>query len=366
MPTRSGHQTSSSPVDRPIAGSATSGSSLSELLSAALARRKVLIDSGHTQAFRAFSGAADGLDGVFIDVYAQGATLIVYEGRPPRDFDPPAAAAAALDALRPLGVRAVYFKPFAKDRSRLGGELPPVVTDPNPLAGEPLPESILITELDWKLEIRLFDGLSTGLFLDQRDNRGWVAQWCRDRVRTSNQQPRVLNTFAYTCAFSIAAARGGAATTSVDVSPRYLDWGKRNFSHNGFDDGIASGEHRFARMDTFEFFNYARRKQLTFDLIILDPPSFAAGSKKKGIKPFSSVDDYSRLVREAAALLTKQGVILASTNTAELCRPGRLEHEISKGLGRDPRGLKLPGPPIDFARDRDRFAARAFTPSDTR
>jgi 23S rRNA (cytosine1962-C5)-methyltransferase len=341
---------------------------LGELFSAALTRRQPLIDAHRTQAFRAFSGAADGLDGVFIDVYAQGATLIVYEGKQAANqaFTPPAAAAAALEVLRPLGVRAVYFKPFAKDRSRLGGELPAVATDPAPLAGEPLPESILITELDWKLEIRLFDGLSTGLFLDQRDNRGWVSQWCRDRARTSTQQPRILNTFAYTCAFSIAAARGGAATTSVDVSPRYLDWGKRNFSHNGFDDGIASGEHRFARMDTFEFFNYARRKQLTYDLIILDPPSFAAGSKKKGIKPFSSVDDYARLVREAAALLTRQGVILASTNTAELCRPGRLEHEISKGLGRDPRGLKLPGPPIDFARDRDRFAARAFTPSDTR
>ena len=65
---------------------------------------------------------------------------------------------------------------------------------------------------------------------------------------------------------------------------------------------------------------------------------------------------------EAYALLTKQGVILASTNTAELCRPGRLENEISKGLGKDPRALKLPDPPIDFARDRDRFAARAFLP----
>ncbi len=342
---------------------------LGDLLSAALARRKPLIDAGRTTAFRAFSGAADGLDGVFVDVYnasppdgSGGATLIVYEGRPPHDFDPPAAAAAVLHALRPLGVQAVYFKPFATDRSKLGGELPPVVTDPQPLAGHPLPESLLITEIDCTLEVRLFDGLSTGLFLDQRDNREWVSQWCRDRAKTSTQQPRMLNTFAYTCAFSVAAAQGGAATTSVDVSPRYLDWGKRNFSHNGFDDGVESGEHRFARMDTFEFFNYARRKQLTFDLIILDPPSFAAGSKKKGIRPFSSVEDYARLVREAAALLTKQGVILASTNTAELCRPGRLEHEITKGLGRDPRGLKLPAPPIDFARDRDRFAARAFMP----
>ncbi len=331
-----------------------------DLLEAAIARRKPLIESRRSQAFRAFSGVSDGLDGVFVDVYAQGATLIVYEGRPPRGFDPSSAAATALRALSPLGVRAVYLKPFARDRSRLGGELPPIVTDPVPAAGEPLPEAIAVAELSWKLEVRLYDGLSTGLFLDQRENRGWVHQWCFDRARASGQAPRILNTFAYTCAFSVAAATAGALTTSVDVSPRYLDWGKRNFTLNGLDP--ASGEHRFARMDTFEFFNYARRKGLAYDLIILDPPSFAAGSKKKGIRPWSAVEDYGRLVREAAALLAPRGVILASTNTQELCRPGRLEREISKGLGHDPRALKLPDPPIDFARDRERFAARAFVP----
>lgn len=295
-------------------------------------------------------------------MYAQGATLIVYEGRTPRGFDPDREAVSVLDVLRPLGVRAVYPKPSARDRSKLGGELPAAATDPVPAAGERLPEFLLVREIDWTLEVRLYDGLSTGLFLDQRENRDWVAKWCVERARTSKQQPRVLNTFAYTCAFSIAAAKGGAATTSVDVSPRYLEWGKRNFSHNGMESGITCGEHRFARMDTFEFFAYARRKQLSYDLIILDPPSFAAGSKKKGIRPWSSVEDYSRLVREAAGLLARQGVILASTNTQELCMPGRLEREISKGLGRDPRGLRLPDAPIDFARERGRFAARAFMP----
>jgi len=333
-----------------------------DLLTQSLTLRAPLMQSRRTQAFRAFSGGADGLDGVFIDVYAQGATLVVYEGRPPRTFDPVRAATEALEVLRPIGVRAVYLKPFAKDRSRLGGELPPVVTDPAPAAGESLPESILITEHHWKLEVRLYDGLSTGLFLDQRDNRAWVSKWCAEHQRTRGRPARVLNTFAYTCAFSIAAAMGSADATSVDVSARYLDWGKRNFSHNSLDAGVAEGKHRFARMDTFEFFSYARRKQLTYDLIILDPPSFAAGSKKKGIPAWSAVDDYARLVREAAGLLAPGGksVILASTNTAELCRPGRLEREISRGLGRDPQALKLPDPPIDFARDRDRFAARAF------
>jgi 23S rRNA (cytosine1962-C5)-methyltransferase len=335
----------------------TSAGSLQSLLAKAVERRRELIASNTTEAMRVFCGQADGMDGVFVDVYGSGAVLIVYEGRAPRSFDFDTEAAATLDVLRPLGVHAVYVKSFAKDRSRLGGELPACTTDPKPAAGEPLPEAITIREHDWSLEIRLYDGLSTGLFLDQRDNRKFIAEFCAKRLRETKKPPAVLNTFAYTCAFSVAAARGGAITTSVDVSGRYLDWGKRNFALNGFD--VAA--HRFAKMDTFEFFGYATRKNLKYDVIILDPPSFASGSKKKGIRPWSSVDDYARLVREAGKLLNRGGMILASTNTAALCRGGQLDREIAKGLGRSPKWIPLPPSPMDFERDQDRFAARAWT-----
>jgi len=322
----------------------------------ALQRRQALIDQGIAQAFRVFSGVADGFDGVFVDVYAAGAVLIVYEGRAPGSFDPAEAAHGVLDQLTPLGVTAVYHKPFARDRSRLGGELPACVTEQAPLAGQALPESLLIREYDWRLEIRLFDGLSTGLFLDQRENRKWVFDRVRQATARRTSPPAVLNTFAYTCAFSVAAACAGAITTSVDVSGRYLDWGKRNFQHNHLD--IAP--HRFAKMDTFEFLSYAKRKGLTYDLIILDPPSFASGNKKKGIKPWSSESDYARLVSGARDVLNPRGVIFASTNTQSLCLPGRLDREITNALGRSPRPIDLPDPPADFANDQDRFAARAF------
>jgi 23S rRNA (cytosine1962-C5)-methyltransferase len=319
----------------------------------------------HAGAVRVFSGRADGVDGVFVDIYGPGATLIVYEGRAPRAFEAAKEARGVLAALGPLGVRAVYIKPFARDRSRMGGVLPDIVTSPVPAAGETLPESIILREHGWNLEVRLFDGLSTGLFLDQRDNRAWVHRFAQERVAKARSgggegsgQPAVLNTFAYTCAFSVAAATGGAVTTSVDVSARYLDWGKRNFTHNALD----PAPHRFAKMDTFEFFAYARRKGLSYDLIILDPPSFAAGNKKKGVRPWSAVADYARLVHEASALLRKGGVILASTNTQELCRAGRLGREIEKALGEEPRWMKLPPVPTDFARDHERFMARAFSP----
>ena len=306
-------------------------------------------------AFRALSGPAEGLDGVFVDVYGPVAILILYEGRAPKALDPARAAAEALEVLRPLGVRAVYVKPFAKDRSKLGGDLPEASLSPTPAAGEPLPESFAIREHEWLLEIRPYDGLSTGLFLDQRENRRWVYDGAARRA-AQGRPCAVLNTFAYTCAFSVAAAKAGATTASVDVSGRYLDWGKRNFELNGIDPAA----HRFAKMDTFEFLGYAQRKGLRFDLVILDPPSFASGNKKKGIKPWSSTADYARLIHEAAGVLNPGGAIFASTNTAELCRPGRLEREVVRALGTTPRWLTLPATAEDFADEQERFAAVAF------
>ena len=324
------------------------------LLAPAVDRRRGLLGAGITQAFRAFSGDGDGLDGVYIDIYGPGAVMIEYEGRAPAGFDAAAGAQLALEALRPLGVRAVYHKPFIRDRSRLGGALPECVTNARPAAGEVLPEFLLVREHDWALEVRLYDGLSTGVFLDQRANRRWVADFCAAFHRSSGKPAAVLNTFAYTCAFSVAAGKH-ATTTSVDISPRYLEWGRRNFAHNSID----SSKHFFTKMDTFEFFGFARKKGWKYDLIILDPPSFASGSKKKGIKPWSSLDHYARLVGEAAGLLAAGGAVLASTNTQELCCTGLLEREIAKAVGR-PKWIDLPEVDADFANECDRFSARAF------
>lgn len=323
-------------------------------LASALKRRERLVTDG-TQAFRVFGGLADGTEGIYIDVYLPGAVLNVYEGRVPNGLDLAALGTCIFEQLAPLGVTALYYKPFAKDRSRMGGELPEVVTQAQPLVGEPLPEAIIIQEHTYKLEIRLYDGLSTGLFLDQRANRGFVQQQAAEMMR-SGRVPRVLNTFAYTCAFSIATAVAGAETTSVDVSARYLEWGKRNFAHNGLD----ATKHRFAKMDTFEFFDYAKRKGFTYDLIVLDPPSFSTGSKKKGVPAWSSIAHYARLVQQASTLLAHGGVVLASTNTQELCAPRRLEREVSKGLGVTPAFMKLPVRTLDFSQEKDRFAAVAW------
>lgn len=332
----------------------------------ALARRDALRRSNVTECARAFAGAGDGCPGVYLDVYGPGAVLIINEGSPLDDADIRPAADVALKALAPLGVRAVYAKPFAKDRSKLGGVHPDALRDPQPAAGEPLPESLIVREHDCRYEVRLWDGFSTGLFLDQRENRRELARLVAAHARAQGGRPaRVLNTFAYTCGFSVACARAGAEVASVDVSPRYLDWGKRNFTHNGLDP--ASPACRFARMDTFEFLDYAARKALLFDLIILDPPSFASADKRRGTRAWSSVSDYARLVERAAERLDPRGMrlLFASTNTLELCEGGgpegggRLQREIIKGLARPPeQWLALPPAPPDFAPEPGRFAAR--------
>jgi 23S rRNA (cytosine1962-C5)-methyltransferase len=302
------------------------------------------------------------MDGVYVDVFGGWAVVMVYEGVAPRGvLEDEGLGRAVLEALGGLGVRGVYVKPFARDRSRLGGALPEVVTDASPAAGEAATEATLIREGECTLEVRMWDGLSTGLFLDQRANRAWVAERVRGLAgKVGGRRVEVLNAFAYTCAFSVAAAVAGAMTSSVDVSGKYLEWGKRNFGHNGIGEVGVEGGHRFARMDTFEFLGYAKRKGLSYDLAILDPPSFGSGSKAKGIRPWSATADYARLVRETAGVVRRGGVVLASTNTRELCEPGRLEREIVRGLGREPAWVRLPGVAEDFAGERGRFAARAF------
>lgn len=328
------------------------------LLPAAIERRRDLLGpDSPSNALRLFSGLADGIDGLFLDLYGDTAVLIVYEGRAPVSFDPRREASGLLRMLEPLGIQRIYLKPFPRDRSKIAGQLPPESTSATPLVGSVSAEWFLIREHHWQLEIRPYDGLSTGIFLDQRNNRLWVHQFCRDFVARHGRAPRVLNTFAYTCAFSVAAASGGGHTSSVDVSPRYLDWGKRNMAHNG----IAADHQKFAKMHTFEFFALARKKKLSFDLILLDPPSFSSANKKRDIPAWSSTADYPRLIREAADLVTPEGAIFASTNTHELCLPNRLKRVITSSVNSSPRFLPLPPPPLDFERDRDRFTALAFT-----
>jgi len=192
------------------------------------------------------------------------------------------------------------------------------VADASPqlVFGEAAPERFEILENGIRYEMSFAEGYSVGLFLDQRDNRrrlltghiaGGFPLWL---PRTPDARPEILNCFAYTCGFSVCAAKAGARTTSLDLSKKYLEWGKRNFALNGLDPAA----HDFIYGDTFDWLRRLAKKGRQFDAIVLDPPTFSQ-SKENGV--FRVEKNFGDLVSAALPVLKPGGILLASTNAAE-------------------------------------------------
>ncbi|MDT8409382.1 MAG: bifunctional 23S rRNA (guanine(2069)-N(7))-methyltransferase RlmK/23S rRNA (guanine(2445)-N(2))-methyltransferase RlmL [Wenzhouxiangellaceae bacterium] len=243
-----------------------------------------------------------------VDVYGteDGDWLHVQEYEPPGTVDPHQAQArlrAALSALpEALGVphERLVFKVRRRQRGREQYER----------HGEH-GQSLVVREGHCRLLVNLTDHLDTGLFLDHRPLRLWLAEAAAGK--------RMLNLFCYTGAATIHAAVGGAiSSTSVDLSRTYLDWFKRNLELNGFEDG----RHRAIRADAREWLDQCREP---FDLIFLDPPSFS-NSKKMD----SSLDlqrDHTDLVCAAARCLAPEGVLVFSTNLRRFKLDDALQRE---------------------------------------
>lgn len=184
-------------------------------------------------------------------------------------------------------------------------------------------------------QVFMNDGLMTGIFLDQHEVRGSLV----DGLAMGKS---LLNMFSYTAAFSVAAAMGGASqTTSVDLAKRSRELSQAHFQANG----LSTDEHRFIVMDVFEYFKYAKRKNLTYDVIVLDPPSFARNKKQT----FSVAKDYHKLISQSLEILNPGGIIIASTNAANVSRQ-KFTEQIDKGFaGRSYQILNKYGLPADFA-----------------
>ena len=157
---------------------------------------------------------------------------------------------------------------------------------------------LTVTEGRCRLIVNLTDYLDTGLFLDHRPVRLWLADNSRGK--------RLLNLFCYTGAATVHAAVGGAShTTSVDLSNTYLDWLKRNLELNG----CADLHHRIVHADCRE---WLERNQERFDLIFLDPPSFSNSKRMDGTLDIQR--DHADLIRKAACFLNNDGTLIFSTN----------------------------------------------------
>lgn len=252
---------------------------LHEIISRSLTRRESLQNSG-TDLIRLIDDAGDDLRGNILESYGEG-WLISTTG--------PGLNSELRDALASYN-KPLYWKRLDQHQKE----------SPQHVSGPEMPEYFTGVENGLKARLSFQSGYSQGIFIDQRDNRATL----RKMIKPGDT---VLNTFAYTGFFSIAAAAAGAVTSTLDLSQVYLDWARENFRLNE----MSPEDHYFCKGDTFHWLRRFAKQSRQFNVIVLDPPTFSRDDKGK---VFRVEKDYGRLFELAAACLAPGGKILACTN----------------------------------------------------
>lgn len=258
---------------------AMSNPRLHEIISSSLEKRKSL-QNGETSLIRLIDGQGDNLNGHILESYGSGWLISTTGSNLRKDI---------------REILSGYQKPLYWKRLDQHQKESPVH-----LCGEKLPEFFSGLENGLKCRLSFKSGYSQGIFIDQRNNR----EALRKMVKPGQT---VLNTFAYTGFFSIAAAAAGAVTSSLDLSQVYLDWTRENFLLNDID----PTNHYFCKGDTFHWLRRFAKQNRFFDFIILDPPTFSRDDKGK---VFRVEKDYNQLFELASTCLAPGGKILACTN----------------------------------------------------
>ena len=274
-----------------------------------------------TTAFRLFNQEGDGFGGLTVDLYGDYAVFSWYNSY-----------VYQIRKVISEAFRQVFPEVLgAYEKIRFKG----LDYESAHVYGQEAPDFFTVLENGVLYQVFMNDGLMTGIFLDQHEVRGSLV----DGLAMGKS---LLNMFSYTAAFSVAAAMGGASqTTSVDLAKRSRELSQAHFQANG----ISTDDHRFIVMDVFEYFKYAKRKGLTYDVIVLDPPSFARNKKQT----FSVAKDYHKLISQSLEILNPGGIIIASTNAANVSRQ-KFTEQIDKGFaGRSYQILNKYGLPADFA-----------------
>ena len=284
-------------------------------------KRSAYYQDDLTTAFRLFNQEGDGFGGLTVDLYGDYAVFSWYNSYV---YQIRQTISEAFRQVFPevLGAyEKIRFKGLDYESAHV--------------YGQEAPDFFTVLENGVLYQVFMNDGLMTGIFLDQHEVRGSLV----DGLAMGKS---LLNMFSYTAAFSVAAAMGGASqTTSVDLAKRSRELSQAHFQANG----ISTDDHRFIVMDVFEYFKYAKRKGLTYDVIVLDPPSFARNKKQT----FSVAKDYHKLISQSLEILNPEGIIIASTNAANVSRQ-KFTEQIDKGFaGRSYQILNKYGLPADFA-----------------
>ena len=284
---------------------------------------------GDTDAYRLVNGEGDGLPGLTVDRYGDYLMVQIYCGgwRPYLKL----LTEALQELLQPAGI-------YEKGRPQKTRELEAVSETKSYgrlLVGTSAPQPLLVRENGLNFRIHLEQGLNTGLFLDQRKNRRELM------ARVAGK--RVLNLFAYTGAFSVAAAAAGASlVTSVDASPGYTEWGKANFGANR----LNPKRHEFIVGDCLAVLAELARQGKRYDIIVMDPPSFSTTAKSR----FTTRGGTAELVAAAFPLLQAGGLLIASSNHQKVDLADYLK-ELRRGALQakgELRVISLAGQPEDF------------------
>ncbi|MCB9625491.1 MAG: class I SAM-dependent methyltransferase [Sandaracinus sp.] len=272
---------------------------IDEALRDAMERRWGLAHAASAEApttmFRLVHGEGDGLPGLTVDVYDDHLVASLYDEAAPHED-------SILDALEELGFAGVYVKRRPKKASTIVDPRREEVAPAEASRGTSAPPSFVAWENGMRFVVSLGDGLSTGIFLDMRD--------ARRRVRDAAKGRRVLNLFAYTGPFSVAAAAGEASdVVTVDVAAPALATCEASFEANA-----PTSAHRLVKTDCFVFLDKAVQRAERYDLVVCDPPTFATTKRTR----WTSGKQWVELAQKCFSVAERGAVVLLCTNDARM------------------------------------------------
>jgi 23S rRNA (cytosine1962-C5)-methyltransferase len=262
-------------------------------LRTAMARRDALVRSGDTTAYRVVHGENDGFPGLVVDRYGEVAVVKTYSEI---WFAHLATVVPILaDELEPDCVVLRLSRALLR-------HVPEGIHEGMALVGTPPRSPVPFLEHGLRFEADVVHGHKTGHFLDQRDNR--------TRVRSMAKGARVLDVFSCTGGFSVAAAAGGATTvTMVDVSAPALAAARHNLDLNHDRAAVRACRVHTIAGDAFDVMARLAGERARFDLVVVDPPSFAANRASVG----RALRAYERLAELAAELVQPGGVLVQAS-----------------------------------------------------
>ncbi|MBA3943103.1 MAG: class I SAM-dependent rRNA methyltransferase [Herpetosiphonaceae bacterium] len=252
-----------------------------------------------TTAYRWLYGESEGVPGLTVDLYGPFAVIRSYASSLEGLVEP---VSDALRAATPL--QGIVWRRHRGEGSEEGNEHTSVDAGKVQLLwGQLPPEDLIVREHGLQFRANLLQGQKTGLFLDQRENRKLLAEYARGRS--------MLNCFAYTGAFGVYALRGGATTvTSCDLAAAAAEESRSNLLLNGYDPDA----HPFMVTDCFDLLGEFVQRKRSFDMVVLDPPSFAHSRRQLP----GALRAYGRLNTLGIQCVAPGGLLATASCTAQV------------------------------------------------